>query len=50
MLLTMYIKWYFSEGKLLSLMFKNKQMDLRQVMCRQLCWADVLKIVERPTC
>ena len=31
-------------------MFKNKQMDLRQVKCSQLYWADVLKIVERPTC
>ena len=36
--------------KLLSLMFKNKQMDLQQVKCSQLYWADVLKIVERPTC
>ena len=36
--------------KLLSLMFKNKQMDLRQVNCSQLYWADVLKIVERLTC
>ena len=36
--------------KLLSSMFKNKQMDLRQVKCSQLYWADALKIVERPTC
>ena len=31
-------------------MFKNKQMDLRQVKCSKLYCADVLKIVERPTC
>ena len=36
--------------KLLLLMFKNKEIDLRQVKCRQLHWADVLEIVERPTC
>ena len=36
--------------KMLSLVFKNKQMDLRQVKCSQLYWADVLKIVKRPTC
>ena len=31
-------------------MFKNKQMDLWQVKCSQLYSADVLNIVERPTC
>ena len=36
--------------KPLSLMFKTKQLDLRQVKCNQLYWADVLEIVEGPTC
>ena len=36
--------------KLLTLMFQNKQMDLLQIKSCQLYWADVLQIVERPTC